>query len=276
MNGIRSVLLICLGSPFLCHGQIISQVHNSGYVTAGAYSLRHTDAFSFTGNQASLAQLKNTAAGIYGERKFLLNDLNSYTAVAAIGTSSGNFGIETFYTGSPDHNETTIGLAYGRRIGAKADIGVQFNYNSIRLSQGYGNASAISFEAGFIFHLTDKLHTGLHINNPAGGKFGSGKQEKLPSVYTVGFGFDASEKLMLSAEIVKEENQPVNVNAGIAYKFIPQLFVKTGIASATSSVWFGAGLLLGSFRIEIVSGYHPQLGITPGLLLLFNFKQEKK
>lgn len=276
MNSIRSALFIWVGFPFICHGQIIRQVHNSGYLTTSAYSLRHTDAFSFTGNQASLAQLKNAAAGVYGERRFLLNELNSYSAIAAIKTSSGNFGIETLYTGSPDHNETTIGVAYGRKIGAKADVGVQFNYNNIRLSQGYGSASAVSFEAGIIFHLTDKLHSGLHVNNPVGGKIGADKKEKLPSVYTVGFGFDASEKLLFSAEIVKEENQPVNLNAGVIYKFMPQIFVKTGIASATSSFWFGAGLVVRSFRIEVVSGYHPQLGITPGLLLLFNFKQEKK
>ena len=82
---------------------------------------------------------------------------------------------------------------------------------------------------------------GIHINNPVGGKFGKDQQEKLSSVYTLGFGYDASEKFFVSAEIVKEEDQPVNVNAGLQYKFIPQLMARAGMSTATSSAWIGIG-----------------------------------
>jgi hypothetical protein len=241
------------------------------YIGLGAYSFNHTDVFSFTANQASLAQLKNPAAGVYGERKFLLSELNNYTAAIGLPTHSGNFGLKTAYSGFSDYNETQMGLAYARTMGSKVDMGVQFNYNGIRIA-GYGNASAISFEAGTIFHLTDRLHTGFHINNPVGGKFGKEQQEKLPSVYTVGLGYDASEKFFASAEIVKEEDQPVNVIAGFQYKIIPQLLARAGMSTTTSSAWLGIGLTWQSFRLDVTSSYHPQLGITPGLLLLFNFK----
>lgn len=90
---------------------------------------------------------------MYGERRFLLNELNNYTSVIAVSTSSGNFGLKTTYNGFSDYNETQIGLAYGRSLGKKIDVGVQFNYNAVQIS-GYGNASAITFEAGTIFHLT--------------------------------------------------------------------------------------------------------------------------
>lgn len=241
------------------------------YIGLGAYSFNHIDAFSFISNQASLAQLKNPAAGVYGERKFMLSELNNYTAAIGLPSQSGNFGLKAVYSGFSDYNETQIGLAYARKLGDKIDIGVQFNYNGIRIA-GYGAASAISFEAGTIFHVTDKLHTGFHINNPVGGKFGKEQQEKLPSVYTVGLGYDASENFFVSTEIVKEEDQPVNVIAGIQYKFIPQLLARTGMSTATSSAWLGIGLTWRSFRLDVTSAYHPQLGITPGVLLLFNFK----
>lgn len=241
------------------------------YIGLGAYSFNHADVFSFTANQASLAQLKNPAAGVYGERKFMLSELNNYTAAFGLPTHSGDFGLKAVYSGFSDYNETQIGFAYARKMGSKIDIGVQFNYNGIRIA-GYGTASAISFEAGTIFHVTDKLHTGFHINNPVGGKFGKEQQEKLPSVYTVGLGYDASEKFFASAEIIKEEDQPVNVIAGFQYKFIPQLLARAGMSTATSSAWLGIGLAWRSFRLDVTSSYHPQLGITPGLLMLFNFK----
>ncbi len=248
----------------------------ASYTGLGAYSIHHADVFSFTANQASLAQLKGAAAAVYGERRFLLSELNSYTAAVGLTTSSGNFGIKAGYYGFSDYNETQIGLAYGRKLGSKIDIGAQFNYNGINISSGYSNASAISFEIGTILHLTEKIHAGVHVNNPIGGKFGFDKQEKISSVYTVGLGYEASEKFFVSAEIKKEEDRPVNVNAGFQYKFIPQLLVRAGMSSSTSSAWLGLGLTVKSFRLDVVSSYHPQLGITPGLFLLFNFNKNSK
>jgi hypothetical protein len=245
------------------------------YIGVGACSINHVDVFSFTSNQAALAGLSTMAAGLYSERRFLLNELNSYTTAIALPTHSGNFGLKVKYSGFSDYNETQLGLAYAKKLGSKTDIGVQFNYNGIRIA-GYGNASAISFEAGTIFHISDKLHTGFHLNNPVGGRLGKAQQEKLPSIYSVGLGYDASEKFFFSIELIKEEDRPVNAEAGLQYKMIPQLLVRTGISSATSSVWIGFGFLLKSFRLDAAASYHPQLGITPGLLLLFNPNKKGK
>lgn len=258
----------------LLQAQTLRRPVAASYTGFGAYSINHVDVFSFLSNQASLAQLKSPSVGVYGERRFLLSELNNYTAAIGLPTNSGNFGVKANYAGFSDYNETQLGLAYARKLGSKIDVGLQLNYNSIRINS-YGNASAISFELGTVLHVTDKLHAGLHINNPVGGKFGKDQQEKLPSVYAVGMGYDASEKLLISAEIEKEEDQPINVNAGFQYKLIPQLLVRAGMSSATSSAWVGLGLTLKSFRLDITSSYHPELGITPGLLLLFNFNQKK-
>jgi hypothetical protein len=243
------------------------------YTGLGAYSINHVDVFSFTNNQASLAQIKNAAAGVYGEKRFMLDELSLYQLAVAIPTNSGNFGAKAGYFGFSDYNETHLGLAYGRKLGDKVDVGIQFNYNGIRVSS-YGNSSAINFEIGTILHLTDKLSTGIHLYNPVGGKFGKGGDEKLASVYTVGLGYEASDKFFISIEIEKEEDQSVNVNAGMQYKFLPQLMGRAGIATNTSNIYAGIGFYLKSFRIDAVASHHPQLGVTPGLMLVYNFSKK--
>lgn len=243
------------------------------YTGLGAYSIDHADVFSFTSNQASLAQMQNASAGAYGERRFLLDELALYQLAIAVPTKSGNFGVKAGYYGFSDYNESQIGLAYGRKLGTKVDVGVQFNYNAISISS-YGNSSAINFEIGTVLHLTEKLHAGVHAYNPVGGKFGKNQEEKLASVYTAGFGYEASDKFFVSAEIEKEEDQPVNVNAGMQYKFLPQLSARVGIATNTSNIYAGVGFTLKSFQLDVVAGYHPQLGVTPGLLLLYNFSKK--
>ncbi len=255
--------------------QILRRPVAAPYTGLGAYSIHHVDVFSFTANQASLAQLPNHAVGVYGERRFLLSELNNYTAVVGVTTSSGNFGLKANYSGFSDYNETQIGLAYGRKLGSKVDIGAQINYNGIRITS-YGNASAISFELGTVLHISEKIHAGVHVNNPIGGKFGKDQEEKLPAVYTVGLGYDASEKFFVSFEAEKEEDQPININAGIQYRFIPQLMARAGMSTSTSSAWLGLGLMIRSFRLDITTSYHSELGITPGILLLFNFNKNKQ
>lgn len=264
----------CLILSLMCFnlfisGQTVRRPVAALYTGLGSYSLNHADVFSYTNNQASLAQMKNVSAGVYGERRFLLDQLSLYQLAVAVPTKSGNFGIKAGYFGFSDCNESQIGLGYARELGTKADVGVQFNHNGIRISS-YGSSSAINFEIGAVLHLTEKLHTGVHAYNPVGGTFGKNQEEKLASVYSMGLGYEASENFFVSAEIEKEEDQPLNVNAGMQYKFLPQFMTRIGIATNTSNVYAGVGLLLKSFRLDVVASYHPQLGLTPGMMLVYN------
>ena len=266
------LILLFLSIHFIINGQSVRRPVAAVYAGLGSYSINHVDVFSFINNQASLAQMKSASAGVYGERRFMLDELSLYQLAIALPTNSGNFGVKAGYFGSGDYNESQIGLAYARKLGSKVDIGVQFNYNGILVS-GYGNSSAINFEIGTIFHLTDKLHAGVHAYNPVGGKYGKNSEEKLASIYTVGFGYEASDKFFVSTEIEKEEHQPVNINGGIQYKFLPQFMARAGISTNTSNVYAGVALFLKTFRLDVVASYHPQLGVTPGLMLVYNFSK---
>jgi hypothetical protein len=236
------------------------------YTRVTTYSAHSADVFC--SNQAALASLKSFSAGVYGERRFMLADLSLYKAAFALPTSSGVFGFQANYFGSASYNESQVGLAYGRKLG-KIDIGVQFNYYNFKAS-GYGTASSINFEAGLILHVTNQLETGVHIYNPTGTKIGKQAGEKLPSIYSAGFGYDVSEKFFMGAEFQKTEDRQVDVSAGLQYRFDEKLFARGGIASATNSFYFGFGFLVNGFRIDVTASVHPQLGVTPALMLLYS------
>lgn len=239
------------------------------YTRSNAYSNFQRDVFSFTANQASLAQQKNVSAGVYGERRFLLQDLSLYQLNVSLPTASGNFGLTVMRFGGTEYSEMAAGLAYARKLGEKIDVGAQFNYYAINVNS-YGNGSAITAEAGVIFHASEQLNVGLHVYNPTAVKIGKNEEERLPSIYSFGAGWDASDKLFFGAEVQKEEDQPVNVNAGIQYAFDKMIFARAGVSSASSSFYFGAGVQLKDFRIDATASIHPHLGITPGLMLIYN------
>jgi hypothetical protein len=179
------------------------------------------------------------------------------------------------YYGFSDYNESQFGLAYAKSLGKKIDIGVQFNYYNVRIA-GYGNASTINFELGTILHLNDNLNAGLHVYNPIAGKLGKDGEEKLTSIYSAGLGYEASEKFFISLEILKEENKPVNVNAGLQYKFLPQLMARLGISTNTSVIYLGVGFEWKSMRLDATASYYPQLGITLGTQLIFTLLKTRE
>ena len=256
------------------HSQALRRPIAARYVGLGAYSINHVDAFSFISNQAALAQVKSGAAGVYGEKRFLLSEANMFTAVVVLPTQQGNFGLQADYFGFTNYNESQLGIAYARSLGSKLDLGIKFNYYGFKIP-GYANASAINFEIGAIAHLSDKLHTGIHVYNPVGGKLSKQDDEKLNSAYTFGMGYEASDKFFVSSEIVKEEDLPVNVNVGLQYNFKKQFFVRAGIATETTNSYAGAGISWKNFRLDVSGSYHPQLGFTPGLLLIINFNDKQ-
>lgn len=239
------------------------------FTRLNTYSSRHANVFSFTANQAALASFTNLSAGIYGERRFLLKELSLYSEAVALPTTSGNIGIKADYFGDASYSETGLGLAYGRKLSSKIDVGIQFNYYAFKVAT-YGTATTINVEGGVIFHVTDQLQAGVHIYNPAARTIGKNNDEKLPFIYSVGFGYDASEKFFIGAEIQKMEDRAVNINAGFQYYFDEKLVASAGMASATSTYYLGFGVAIKNLQLTVSASVHPQLGITPGLLLIFN------
>jgi hypothetical protein len=264
---LAAIVCICLLSTF-SFSQNAKQTLISSYLKTGAYSTKHNDVFSFSGNQASLARLKTFSAGAYSERKFMLNELTLFSASAALPTNSGNFGMQIHHYGSSYYGEMQGGLAYARKLNESIDVGVQFNYYNLQIA-GYVNAGAVNFEAGALFHFTEQLYGGIHVYNPTSVKLGKNEEEKIPAVYTAGLGYDVSEDFFISTEIEKTEDLPLNVNVSAQYKFADRFLARGGVLTATSIYFLGTGFCFKNFRFDVMASVHPQLGVTPGLMLIY-------
>jgi hypothetical protein len=251
------------------HGQSIRKPLAAPVARLLTYSSLHYTPFNIMANQASLARIQSISGAFYGEKRFALKELGQYSATVSLPTVSGNFAFQADYFGNLSYNETGVGLAYGRRLGDRIDIGVQFNYYNFK-TQGYGSASSINAEGGVLFHLTESFNIGFHMYNPSGNQLGKSGEENLPSIYSAGFGYDVSPKLFIGASIEKQEDQPLNLIAGMHYYFDDKLSACGGIGSATSTYYIGFGVLVKTLQLNVLASMHPQLGVTPGLLLVFN------
>lgn len=93
-------------------------------------------------------------------------------------------------------------------------------------------------EIGSIIHLTDNLHAGVHVYNLLNSKLKNEMSRKLPAIYTLGLGYELSESIYMSAEVAKEEGQPVNMNIAVHYSLVKQLFLRGGIATGSNQFFW--------------------------------------
>lgn len=243
-------------------------------LSSGAYSLQQGDIVSFTRNQGALAQLKQSGAALYMERKYLLQQLSNYHLLFGLRSDLGNFGLQLGYSGFAYYNESKLGVAYARKLSGQLDLGVQFNYHSVKIP-GYLSGGGIGAELGVLLHLSDKLHIGVQLVNPVPAKTGRMGVAPLASSYSLGIGYDVSPLFFCNVVIERDENQPLNIVAGWYYQWEKSIRLKMGIATSGLSVWAGVLLMLQTYRAELNFAYHPQLGLTPGILFITNLSKNK-
>lgn len=269
-------LLIGFFCMFSASAQTTLQPMGARYLALGAYTQNGLDVYAAKANAASMAGLKQSGVSAYAERRFGLDNMNLYTFSSAFVTGSGTIGIHGAYLGFAESNQTQMTLAYGRKITETIEVGGSFHYHNLRQAGIYGNSSAITGSASMRIKLSDKITAGLNLFNPVRATWSKTTNERLPVRYTLGLGYDASEKFFITTELEKEEGQNLNVNLGFQYSILPELFFRGGIATQTSNYFGGIGLKLKDFRIDIATSYHPQLGLTPGVLLLMNLGKQKQ
>lgn len=255
-------------SLFLCQGQTIHYPLSNRHAGGSAYSKNFIDVFTSVAQPAAPVSLSGFTCGILVEKRFLLEELNIYSFAAGFKRKSDGFGFTMNYSGNTDYNESQLGISYSKDLG-NIDIGIQFNYFLLRIA-GYGNDGALTFEVATIWHISEKVHTGLHVQNPAGGRFRKIPDEKLATVVSWGIGYEPSSKVLIHGEIIKEENKPTDFIAGFQYSFIKKFFGRAGIITSTGTLYWGIGLGWKNIRMDVIASYHPQLGVSTNLLFSFS------
>lgn len=266
--------LLFLFCSFPATAQVLRLPPSSLYARLTGYSLLQADAFSFAANSAALASVNKASVAAYGERRFLLQDLNFYSLAFVLPAAGGSFGARADIFGGSLYRETSCALAYARSLGERFKSGVQFHLYHINIA-GYGRAHALTAEAGFLYRLTDQWNLGFNACNPAGVWLGKNRTERLPAVYSLGLGFEPSERLYLGFEFCKEENQRVDFRAGVQYAFHERFLARAGLASSSSIFCIGLGTRLGLLRADATASLHPQAGLTPGFLIHYSFNQDQ-
>ena len=169
-------------------------------------------------------------------------------------------------------------LAGRMRFSEGLRAAVQLDYIGVQLGNNYGSTSAFTAELGVQAKLTDELWLGAHLYNPNRAKLGANTEsevildERVPTLLRGGFGWLASSKLTLTAEVEKDIDRDERFRFGVEYNPSKILFLRTGVSTGAVQAHFGAGFHLERFDIDMAVALRSQLGATPMLNLNYRFK----
>jgi hypothetical protein len=240
----------------------------------GGAGVVNTTVWSAFHNQAGLSQINGPSAGIYYENRFNIKELGDKGLVFAMPFGKHTFALSYRSLGYSAFSNSNAALAYAMRLTDKFGIGLQFNYQTIRIGENYGNRRATSFDAGFLYKLNDKFRLAGHIQNPTRAKIADYNDERLPSVVRFGIGYHFSNKVNAIIEVKKPSDNKPSLKGGIEYWPIDKLALRAGFGSVPSQITFGFGWKTKLIAFDVFAGFHQTLGITPQVSLTYSGKSE--
>ena len=237
-------------------------------VALGNATVTFNDVQAAFSNQAGLAFIDNTSFTLFGESRFVLSEIKSVSAAAALPTQSGTFGLSLNYFGYESYNEQRIGLAYARQLLEKLSLGVQIDVINTTIPT-YGNRALFSFEIGLHYEFLDGLTLGVHAFSPV--RVEVVENENLPTLLKLGLSYVPSDKVTFFLEAEKDIEYPMLVKIGLEYLLAESLFLRGGININPTLFGFGLGYLVNdNLSIDVGAGFHQTIGVSPAFSL--NYK----
>lgn len=241
-------------------------------VGLGAYSQQFTDAFSFGANPAALTG-GSSGIGLFTTRKFGVRELSALQLSGTLSLEGGGLGLRLQYAGHPAYYQLNSALAYGKQLGVLS-LGVELGYSALQIP-GYGNDGAVQTALGCRIPVSTRLLAGLRVANFLGGRFRYRSAERLARVVEVGLGYELSEQVFLSFSLVKAETSRMIFLFFMDYHWLEKGVFKAGINTQQYSSWMGLGWQFGSWQPLVQVNYHPVLGLSPALQLIYSLKKDK-
>ncbi|MBO9573951.1 MAG: hypothetical protein J7497_17315, partial [Chitinophagaceae bacterium] len=145
--------------PFGATSQSILTVTDIPYLSGAQFSSEFATAVSFNGNPAVFPPASGFGFGMYSEKKFMTEGLNTLVLSAGIFRERSAFGIGLHYFGDPEYNEMTPRINYSRSMG-RINIGVGLSYTILSIA-GFPKQSAPGITLSCTWKLSENIYAGL-------------------------------------------------------------------------------------------------------------------
>lgn len=233
----------------------------------GAYSAIRGDAWSLWANPAGITGIRRFEGGLFTESRYLLSEITAASFGAVVPFQQKHFigaSASTFGFGSYRRNEA--GISYATTLYEFIHVGVKFNLLNLAISN-YGSVNTFFANVGLMANVSKRFTMGFWTQNANQAKIGTLQEERLATILNGGLTFHASDKLILTSDVVKYLDYPMGVRSGFEYQFVKQFCIRAGYSTSPSILSAGAGFRIDNLSIDFANSFHERLGYTPHLSL---------
>ncbi|MEM6345975.1 MAG: hypothetical protein AAF927_18925 [Bacteroidota bacterium] len=225
-------------------------------------------------NPAGIAGMSATQVGAFFEQRFFLSEL-TYGGAGAVFPFKGSqaVGISLSSFGFSAYRENQLTASYAVQFFDKVRIGSTLHYAQLAIAD-YGSRGAVFADIGIQYQLNAKVSLGVSAYNVNRARLeGQNGSEFIPTQLTAGLAFRASDKVLLVADVQKDIDHATSFRAGIEYKLLPVLAIRTGVSTEPLTYNIGLGLAYKGLELDLAFGVHEQLGLSPFMSLSYPFGQ---
>ena len=240
-----------------------------------------SDFWSVYNNQAAMSFYGKTAAGIYYDNRYLLRETStaSFGFIFPLKNGSDAFGTSLCHYGGGNYGELKVGLAYSKSFASVFSFGLQFDYLLNYFKEAtYGKRSGFTFETGIYGQVTKNFSLAFHVYNPARLKMVTYNNitEYIPTVLRLGLAYTFPQKCLIGFDIEKNLDTKMQYHAGVEYIVHQYVTLRGGLRFPDFSFSLGFGTQYKNLSIDFASSYHPSLGYSPQLGLVYAIQLSKK
>ena len=239
----------------------------------GGISVFTSGVWATHNNPAGLAKLTNPVTGLYIENRFLIKELIFNVGSFALPVKNGGIGIAISHLQIGQYTNTFAGLAFGRKFGEAFSAGVRFDFYHVSFGSENEQGTAVSFDAGIQWALTDQVSFACNVFNPVRASLFEGSEASIPSIVKAGLSYKPLPELLMMTEFCMTSASTLEVGYGIEYTINEKIFVRAGLGLNTSRFSFGFGYVLNGISIDIATTWHQLLGFTPQASLSYSFSR---
>lgn len=252
------------GQVILPIGARASSLANTSVTLADCWSHFHNPGIVSTNQQPQF--------GLFYQTRFLAKELQQQAFSGIIPIKKGALTVGGQFYGYEQFRTTRIGVGYAMQLSAIFSMGIQGNFNQIRLGGNYGSSIRGTIETGFLAIFSPKWKMGMSV-------FNIGRQQiwvngdRFGTTMKIGVCYDASKKVKTLFEIEKQVLYPMNAKCAIEYLPNQAFALRLGTQTQPFLIGFGFAYLKKNIQLDLSSQFHPILGWTPSVGMNYQFVQ---
>jgi hypothetical protein len=229
------------------------------------------DLWCATFNPALFHSDNKFSISVGSHQPYRIKELSRHAIVSAYQSEYYTISGNVAYFGYSQYNVIDAGLGVSVKTSATSYSGVSLLWLKENVPSSLSaNRQRFSFSVAFRQNISKRLSFSALIFDPLRTTNNLQYSNNIPSPFGLGLQYIPHPSLLLVSDLGWEYNHTFNFKIGSEWKIASSVCIRAGYKSKRSEMFTGLGFECKNFQCDFALGFHPTLGTTPSISILYN------